>query len=317
MLEEPDTNATDGSSRPRVREAQVMHDWRKNGHALTTSRMPIIPSKLPQAEIRDSLAPMIGGANKGTFIPVTFALVPEAREAMKTIYSQLVADFPFDKDVITPFGGERDTLMCKFENMFKEISNRSLVLKHALWKGDLWLVDDLANDNYFSALDARVDLEAERYAMHTKCTAYKDKRRNASSNGSSVIADLTFSAAKYEKTRSDFYSKSGAGSSFSNSWSGSTSGGGSWTGSGWSHPTVTGPLAWTYSQPSSLGTYPCTNEPPNRTIFTGTGGGTGAVYQTTGVVPRTRTDRRRGRLAGGGDSVPPKSQNPKLPESTP
>jgi hypothetical protein len=45
------------------------------------------------------------------------------------------------------------------EIMFKEISNRSLALKHALWKRNLWLVDDLANDNYFSALDARADLE--------------------------------------------------------------------------------------------------------------------------------------------------------------
>jgi hypothetical protein len=106
MLEEPDTNATDGSSKPRVRKAQVMHEWRKNGHALTTSRMPVIPSKLPQAEIRNSLVPMISGDDKGSFIPVTFALVPEAREAMKMRYSQLVADFPFDKDVITPFGGE-------------------------------------------------------------------------------------------------------------------------------------------------------------------------------------------------------------------
>jgi hypothetical protein len=167
MLEEPDTSAIDGSARPRVRQAQAIHDWRKNGHALTTSRMPVIPLKLPQTEIRDSLVPMIGGADKGSFIPVTFALVPEAREAMKTRYSQLVTDFPFDKDVITPFGGEWDTLMCKFENMFKEISNRSLALKHALWKGDLWLIDVLANDNYFSALDARADLAAERYAMHT------------------------------------------------------------------------------------------------------------------------------------------------------
>jgi hypothetical protein len=86
-------------------------------------------------------------------------------------------------------------------------------LKHALWKGDLWLADDLINDNYFSALSARADLEAERYAMYTKCTAYKDKRQNASSNGSSVIADLTFSAAKQEKTRSDFYSRAGASAS--------------------------------------------------------------------------------------------------------
>jgi hypothetical protein len=137
MLEGPDTNTTDGSSRPRVRQAHVMHDWRKTGHALTTNRMPIIPSKLPQAEIRESLAPMIGGTDKGSFIPVTFALVPEAREAMKTRYSQPVAYFPFDKDVITPFGSEWDALMCKFEEMFKESSNRNLALKHAQWKGDL------------------------------------------------------------------------------------------------------------------------------------------------------------------------------------
>jgi hypothetical protein len=103
MLEKPDTNATDGSTRPRVRQAQVIHDWRKNGHTLTTSRMSVIPSKLPQAEIRDTLVPMIGGADKGSFIPVSFALVPKAREAMRTRYAQLVADFPFDKDVITPF----------------------------------------------------------------------------------------------------------------------------------------------------------------------------------------------------------------------
>jgi hypothetical protein len=137
MLEEPNTSAIDGSARPRMRQAQAIHDWRKNGHALTTSRMPVIPSRLPQAEIRDSLVPIIGWADKSSFIPVTFALVSEAREAMRTRYSQLVADFPFDKDVITPFGGEWDTPMCRFENMFKEISNRSLALKHALWKGDL------------------------------------------------------------------------------------------------------------------------------------------------------------------------------------
>jgi hypothetical protein len=109
--------------------------------------------------------------------------------------------------------------------MFKEISNHSLAVKHALWKGDLWLVDDLANDNYFSALDARANLEAERYAMYTKCTAYKDKRQSASSNGSSVIADLTHSAAKHEKTRSDFYSRSGASASSTTSSVVATSGG--------------------------------------------------------------------------------------------
>jgi hypothetical protein len=97
-----------------------MHDWRKSGHTLTTSRMAVIPSKLLHAETRESLAPMIGGADKGSFIPVTFALLPEAREAMKMRYSKLVADFPFDKDVITPFEGEWVALMCKFENLFKE-----------------------------------------------------------------------------------------------------------------------------------------------------------------------------------------------------
>jgi hypothetical protein len=86
MLEEPDTNATGGSARSRVRQAQAIHDWRMNGHALTTSRMPVIPSKLPQAGIRVSLVPMIGETDKGSFIPVTFALVPEAREAKKTRY---------------------------------------------------------------------------------------------------------------------------------------------------------------------------------------------------------------------------------------
>jgi hypothetical protein len=77
--------------------------------------------------------------------------------------------------------------------------------------------------------------------VHTKCTAYKDKRQNIANN---------------EKTQSDFYSKSGAGLSFTTSSSGSTSGGGSWAGSGWSHPTVTGPSASTYGQPFFPGTWP-------------------------------------------------------------
>jgi hypothetical protein len=42
--------------------------------------------------------------------------------------------------------------MCGIETLFKEISNRSLAAKHALWKGDLWLADDLIN-NYLAALD--------------------------------------------------------------------------------------------------------------------------------------------------------------------
>jgi hypothetical protein len=84
MLEEPDTNAADGSARPRTRQVQVIHDWRKNGHSLTTSRVPVTPSKLLQAEVGDSLVPMIGGADKDSFIPVAFAFVPKAREVMKT-----------------------------------------------------------------------------------------------------------------------------------------------------------------------------------------------------------------------------------------
>jgi hypothetical protein len=199
--------------------------------------------------------------------------------------------------------------MCKFEEMFKESANRKLALKHALWKGDLWLADDLINDNYFSALTARADLEAERYAMHTKCTAYKDKRQSASSNGSSVIADLTYSVAKHEKTRSDFYSKSGGSSSSSTSSSGSTGGGGSWAGSGWSLPTVTGPAALTYGQHFFPSEFPHTNDPPNRSNFTGTAGGTQAIQQTTGVTPRTRADRRRGR--------PIVVEDPILPGPTP
>jgi hypothetical protein len=63
--------------------------------------MTLIPSKLPHAEIRDSLAPLIGGTDKGSFILVTFSLVHEARDAIDKRYSQLVADFPFGKDVIT------------------------------------------------------------------------------------------------------------------------------------------------------------------------------------------------------------------------
>jgi hypothetical protein len=68
--------------------------------------MSVIPSKLLQAEIRESLAPMIGGADKDSFIPVTFALVPEAHDTINTKYSQLFADFPFNKDIIAQFGGE-------------------------------------------------------------------------------------------------------------------------------------------------------------------------------------------------------------------
>jgi hypothetical protein len=201
MLEEPDTNATDGSARPRTRQSSPMHDVRKSGHSMTGSGGIVIPSTLPHADIRDALAPLIGGAENGTCIPVTFAMVPEARDAMDVRYKQLVADFAFDRETTTPFGGDWDAIMCRTETLFKEISNRSLAAKHALWKGDLWLADDLINDNYFTALDARAEI-------HTGSNAYWDKRWNASVKASSVIADLTYTTAKQTKARSDFYSRS-------------------------------------------------------------------------------------------------------------
>jgi hypothetical protein len=78
-----------------------------------------------------------GASASLSFIPVTFALVPEAREAIGKRYSQLVADFPFDKDAIVPFGGERDALLCRFETLIKENANWCLAAKNALWKGNL------------------------------------------------------------------------------------------------------------------------------------------------------------------------------------
>jgi hypothetical protein len=154
---------------------------------------------------------MIGGTEKGSFIPVTFALVREAREVIGKRYSELAADIPFNRDTIVPFKGERDALLCPLEKLFKENANRSLAAKNALWKEDLWVVDDVLNDNYFTALDARADLEAERYAARTGCAAYKDKRQEASNDGSSVVADLTYAAAMQSRSRDDFYAKSGAG----------------------------------------------------------------------------------------------------------
>jgi hypothetical protein len=176
---------------------------------MTGSRGKVIPSTLPHANIRDALAPLTGGTEKGTFIPVTFAVVPEARDAMDVRYKQLVANFLLDGETVTPFGGGWDAGVCMVETMFKEIANRSLGAKHALWKGDLWLADDLMNDNYFTALDARAELEANRFAVNTGSYAYWDKRWSASVNTSSVIADLTYTNAKQKKARSDLYSKSG------------------------------------------------------------------------------------------------------------
>jgi hypothetical protein len=83
-----------------------MHDIRKNGHALTRGRGTIISSSLLQAEIQDALAPLIGGTDKDTFIPVTVAMASEARDAIDMRYKQIVANFPFNKDPITPFGGD-------------------------------------------------------------------------------------------------------------------------------------------------------------------------------------------------------------------
>jgi hypothetical protein len=45
---------------------------------------------------------------------------------------QLVANFPFDREAITPFGGDLDASVCRVETLFKEISNRSFAAKHAL-----------------------------------------------------------------------------------------------------------------------------------------------------------------------------------------
>jgi hypothetical protein len=86
--------------------------------------------------------------------------------------------------------------MCRIETLFKEISSRSLAAKHAFWKGDLWLEDDLINDNYFAALEARAEIEVNRYASHTGTNAYRDKRQSTSNNATSIIADLAYISAK-------------------------------------------------------------------------------------------------------------------------
>jgi hypothetical protein len=127
---------------------------------------------------------------------------------MDARYKQFVADFPFDRETITPFGGDCIATMCRVEIVFKEISNRSLATKHALWKGDLWLADDLINDNCFTAIDAIAEIWANRFAICTGSNAYWDKHQNVSVNASSVIADLTYTTAKQTKARNDFYSKS-------------------------------------------------------------------------------------------------------------
>jgi hypothetical protein len=132
MLEELDTTATDATARPRTRQSLPVHDVRKSGHSLTGGRGKVIPSTLQNADIRNALAPLIGGAEKGTFIPVTFAVVPETRDAMDVRYKQLVANFPFVWETIRPFGGDWDAGVCRVETLFKEIATRSFSAKHAL-----------------------------------------------------------------------------------------------------------------------------------------------------------------------------------------
>jgi hypothetical protein len=55
MLEEPDTNATDGSVRPKARQISAAHDTRKDCHAMSAFPAALIPSRLPRAEIREYL----------------------------------------------------------------------------------------------------------------------------------------------------------------------------------------------------------------------------------------------------------------------
>jgi hypothetical protein len=214
-------------------------------------------------------------------------MVPEARDAIDVRYKQLVADFPFDRFTITPFGGEWDEGVCRVETLFKEIANRSLAAKHALWKGDLWLADDLLNDNYFTALNERAELEASRYAVRTGSYASCDKRRSASVNASSVIADLTYTTAKQTKARSDFFSKAGPGIDLATGTTG-TSGGSS------SSSSSSG-----YGQSFFRGPYPHINDPPNQPISTGTrtGGGAGTLQQTSGGVPVYKKPRRPKKFA--------------------
>jgi hypothetical protein len=234
-------------------------------------------------------------------------MVPEARDAIDVRYKQLVADFPFDKDTITPFGGEWDEGLCRVKTLFKEIANRSLAAKHALWKGDLWLADDLLNDNHFTALDARAELEANPFADNTGSYAYWDKRRSASVNASSVIADLTYAAAKQTKARNDFFSRSAPGIDLTTGTMG-TSGGSSSSSSGSG-----------YGQSFFRGPYPHTNDPPNQPISTGTrtGGGAGTVQKTSGGVPVYKKPRRPKKFANTDEPNPQPVRDPLLSSPTP
>jgi hypothetical protein len=94
--------------------------------------MAVIPLRLAQAETCDYPVPAIRGSEKGLFLPATFAMTSEAREAIGTKYLRIVANFPFDRAVIMRFGWSWHALTCRFETLFKKIANGSLVLTYAL-----------------------------------------------------------------------------------------------------------------------------------------------------------------------------------------
>jgi hypothetical protein len=166
------------------------------------------------------------------------------------------------------------------ENLFKEISNRSLAVKHAMWSDDLWTADDLNTGNYFVSMDATVAIETERHAMRTRSTAFKEKRDRAAGNGSSAIAELTFSAAKTRKTQDDFYAKISTGAAPPASAALTSSS------AGLLFPTQSPAPAPSsgYTQPFFPGVYPHTQDPPNSLTSTGSQGGAGAVQQAGGNI---------------------------------
>jgi hypothetical protein len=75
---------------------------------------------------------MIQGTDKGTFIPIACATVPKGRQAVDKRYARMSANFLFNKEPVIPFGGEWEAPLCRMENLFKEISNRGLAVKHAM-----------------------------------------------------------------------------------------------------------------------------------------------------------------------------------------
>jgi hypothetical protein len=144
------------------------------------------------------------------------------------------------------------------------------------------LADDLTNDNYFTALDARMEIDANQYVVHTGSS---DKRLSAANNASSVLADLTFTTAKQTKAHSDFYSKSVPGIDLTTGTTGVNGGSSSSSSSSG------------YGRSFFRGTYPHTNDPPSQPTFTGTGGGAGSAQQTAGVVQSYKKPKRPKELA--------------------